>query len=106
MEACSTEVMDNDDAMDFAYLWDDFIFPARERDPDFWTPERIVDFFLKTYLRGRIDFTSSTTAAEILALGALFFENGLPIVPSLKSLLISAASAELQPCKLQKWDHP
>lgn len=106
MGAWGIDILENDDAMDFVTFWDDYIERALQKDPEFWTPERITDFFTFAYFKNSMDYDNPQTNAELLALGALFLRRGLPLPQKLKEILEQAINTALKQENIQEWDEP
>ncbi len=101
-------LLDNDAAADLAIDWDDYVVRGRERDPEFWTPERIWRFFDRSHVRSAegVQWDGTDTGPILLALGALFLRDGIPMPDRLRELVELAASAEIRPKTLRDWASP
>ena len=68
MGAWNEDLLSNDDAMDFGYIWDDCIVPMLTKDPDHWTGDRIFSFLKRLYFRGSFATEDSSSNSVLLGL--------------------------------------
>ena len=107
MGAWGYGLLEDDVAADLAAVWDEYVARGLGHDPEHWTPERVFDFFRRVYFASRpFDLNDGDTAVAVLALGALFLENGVAMPEALKDLLAQAAGVELRPGTLRDFASP
>lgn len=105
MGTWGTNLLENDTAADVAGFWNEFVGHGRQRDPDFWTPERTWALLRQMYCRSGVspDAPEQERASEVLAIGALFIEHGIALPADLLELLGRTANGELRPDQLKLW---
>lgn len=105
MGAWDSGILDDDVAADVVGTWEEYIVRGRARDPEFWTPEQILEFFESIYLQHRALGERDIDVA-LLAIGALFQRDQIELPLPFRSTLSIAASNELKRERLSLWDSP
>jgi hypothetical protein len=100
--------LDNDTAADLELFWQAVVARGRARDPRFWSGKTIAELFRVLYFNGYGDVRpeSPDHAEKLLAVGALFRREKLPLPAELEALVESAVNHELRPSRLREWPEP
>ena len=106
MGAWSEDFLSNDDAMDFGLLWDDFIVPMLEKDPNHWTGDRVFSLLKKLYFRDSFSLEDKSSNSVLLCLAALFDRHALRVGDEMGSILAKVINVELRKNRLSEWDSP
>jgi hypothetical protein len=106
MGSWNENLLDNDDAMDFKMLWDDFVVPLIGSCPDVVTHEFIFDLFKRLYFGRRPDLEDAATCSCVFALASLFGSHGFPIKGEFRDWVVDAANVELRTARLKEWESP
>lgn len=105
MGAWDYGILDDDVAADLVATWDEYVVRGRERDPEFWTSDQILEFFESIYLKHR-DLNERDADVARLAIGVLFQRDQIPYPKHLLSDLSIAASKELTKERISLWASP